>query len=143
MNLRFFWILTKLIGVLLLFRAPTDCLQYYTTTSGEIKSFNFGSGLMTNLRYDVCIRESVGKNYNIFQKYFDFYTDIFFKWQTICILGYCSFEVHQTASSPDGFYLGTSSTASAVSILLYFFIWFFWYQNLKIFPFYYQIISKF
>ena len=58
----FFLILTKLIGVLLLFRAPTDCLQYYTTTSGEVKSFNFGSGLMTNLRYDVCIRESVGKN---------------------------------------------------------------------------------
>ena len=68
-----FLILPKLIGVLLLFRAPTDCLQYYTTTSGEIKSFNFGSGLMTNLRYDVCIRESVGKNYNILRKYFNFY----------------------------------------------------------------------
>ena len=114
-----FWILTKLTGVLLLFRAPTDCLQYYTTTSGEVKSFNFGNGLMTNLRYDVCIRESVGKNNNILQKYFDFslLTQIFFiKWQTIYILGYCSFEVHQTSSSPDGFYLGTSSTAAAVSI---------------------------
>ena len=50
----------------------------------------------------------------------DFYTVIFIKWQTIYILGYCSFEVHQTSSSPDGFYLGTSSTASAVSILIYF-----------------------
>ena len=43
------------------------------------------------------------------------------KWRTIYILGYCSFEVHQTSSSPDGFYLGTSSTASAVSILIYYF----------------------
>merc|ERR1712061_953230 len=67
-------------------RAPTDCVQYYTSTSGEIKSFNFGSGLMTNLRYDICIRQG---------------------------LGYCSFEVHQTTSSPDGFFLRTSSTAAA------------------------------
>merc|ERR1711935_318751 len=68
-------------------RAPTDCVQYYTSTSGEIKSFNFGSGLMTNLRYDVCIRQGIG---------------------------YCSYEVHQTSSSPDGFLLpGVSTTASS------------------------------
>jgi len=84
---RYWNIKTTLIDCFNPIRAPTDCLQYYTTTSGEIKSFNFGSGLMTNLRYDVCIRESVG---------------------------YCSFEVHQTSSSPDGFYLGTSSTAAAL-----------------------------
>ena len=43
-------------------RAPTDCFQYFPETAGRIKSFNFGSGLMTNLRYEICIREEIGKN---------------------------------------------------------------------------------
>jgi len=84
--IRFWNMKLSLIGCFNPIRAPTDCVQYYTSTSGEIKSFNFGSGLMTNLRYDICIRQG---------------------------LGYCSFEVHQTTSSPDGFFLGTSSTAAA------------------------------
>ena len=42
------------------FRAPTDCLQYLTGVSSSFRSFNFGSTMIRNLQYDVCIRPEKG-----------------------------------------------------------------------------------
>jgi len=41
-------------------KAPTDCLQYLTGVSGSFRSFNFGSTMIRNLQYDVCIRPEKG-----------------------------------------------------------------------------------
>ena len=34
---------------MIVFRAPDDCLQYYTGSSGEFKSFNFANGIQRSL----------------------------------------------------------------------------------------------
>lgn len=42
-------------------RAPTDCVQYYTGTSGTIRSFNWGgSQLLRGMDYRICIRDEEG-----------------------------------------------------------------------------------
>jgi len=41
-------------------RAPDDCLQYYTGSSGEFKSFNFANGqLLSSQAYRVCFRQEL------------------------------------------------------------------------------------
>merc|ERR1711971_1107916 len=43
-------------------KAPGGCLQYFTGTSGNFQSFNFGTtgALIDNLLYNVCIRKEAG-----------------------------------------------------------------------------------
>ena len=43
------------------FRAPTDCVQYYTGVEGYVQSYGFGSGqLLSSQNYNACIRQEVG-----------------------------------------------------------------------------------
>ena len=43
------------------FRAPTDCVQYFTGISGEVKSFNFDGGIqLRDIQYTICIRREPG-----------------------------------------------------------------------------------
>lgn len=43
-------------------RAPTDCMQYYSATSGIIQTFNFAENgrHLANQKYRVCIRQETG-----------------------------------------------------------------------------------
>jgi len=73
-------------------KAPGGCLQYFTGTSGNVKSFNYGStgALIDNLLYIICLRKEAGM---------------------------CSFTVRQarsaTGATPDAFQVGTG-TAGAI-----------------------------
>ena len=43
------------------FRAPTDCVQYFTGASGNVKSYNFAGGqLLQSQYYQNCIRTEIG-----------------------------------------------------------------------------------
>jgi len=75
-------------------KATGGCLQYFTGTSGNFKSFNFGSttsGMIDNLLYNVCIRKEAGM---------------------------CSYTVREARSgmgaTPDSFNLGSSAAAAAL-----------------------------
>lgn len=42
------------------FAAPTGCLQYHTSLSGTIQSFNYAGGMyQSGLDYAICIKRSV------------------------------------------------------------------------------------
>ena len=42
-------------------RAPTDCVQYFTGTSGNVKSFGFGGGqFLQSQYYTSCVRTEEG-----------------------------------------------------------------------------------
>ena len=42
------------------FRAPTDCVQYFTGLTGSVANYGFGSGdLLINQEYTMCIRTEV------------------------------------------------------------------------------------
>merc|ERR1719210_390104 len=41
-------------------KARRDCLQWFTGTSGSVKSFNFGVGMIGTMAYTVCVRREVG-----------------------------------------------------------------------------------
>ena len=42
-------------------RAPNDCVQYFTGSSGEVKSFNFDGGIqLRDIQYTICIRRELG-----------------------------------------------------------------------------------
>ena len=46
---------------LILFRAPTDCVQYFTGTAGSVQSYNHAGGqLLKSQRYTNCIRTEKG-----------------------------------------------------------------------------------
>ena len=46
---------------LFLFRAPTDCVQYHTGTTGTVKPYNFAGGqLLQSQQYQNCIRTEKG-----------------------------------------------------------------------------------
>ena len=68
------------------FRAPTDCVQWFTGTTGAVKSYNFaGSQLLQSQYYTNCIRTEQG---------------------------YCSIQWKESSStSPDPFGVGSTITA--------------------------------
>ena len=69
-------------------RAPTDCFQYLTGTSGSIKSLNFPTTSLTDLLYTICVRREYG---------------------------YCGIEWSESAiTSPDPFDLDTGTEANAL-----------------------------
>ena len=68
------------------FRAPTDCVQWFTGTTGAVKSYNFaGSQLLQSQYYTNCIRTEQG---------------------------YCGIQWKESSStSPDPFGVGSTITA--------------------------------
>eukprot|EP00095_Tigriopus_kingsejongensis_P004837 maker-scaffold713_size108309-snap-gene-0.11 protein:Tk04837 transcript:maker-scaffold713_size108309-snap-gene-0.11-mRNA-1 annotation:"hypothetical protein AND_010472" len=51
-------------------KAPAGCTQYFTGTSGNIKSYNFGGGqLLQAQNYNNCIRQAEGNNPTIYEIY--------------------------------------------------------------------------
>ena len=68
------------------FRAPTDCVQWFTGTTGAVKSYNFaGSQLLQSQYYNNCIRTEQG---------------------------YCGIQWKESSStSPDPFGVGSTITA--------------------------------
>ena len=44
-----------------MFRAPANCVQYFTGTSGNVQSYGFAGGqLLTGMNYQNCIRTEDG-----------------------------------------------------------------------------------
>merc|ERR1712107_413992 len=41
-------------------KARNDCLQYFTGVTGEVKSFNFGVGMIGVMSYNICVRREAG-----------------------------------------------------------------------------------
>merc|ERR1711990_20132 len=80
-------ILARQISCTASWKAPTDCVQYYTGTSGNVKSYNFaGSQMLSSMSYDNCIRQEKG---------------------------YCRIQWQQNAAStPDPFQLDTAVAAT-------------------------------
>ena len=74
----------------LFFRAPTDCVQYFTGTSGSVKSYNFGGGqLLRTQIYNNCIRTEAG---------------------------YCAIQWKESSTtSPDPFDVGTGTSIDATA----------------------------
>jgi len=54
-------ILLRQISCTATWRAPTDCVQYFTGVSGNVQSYNFaGAQLLNSQYYDNCIRTELG-----------------------------------------------------------------------------------
>jgi len=64
-------------------KAPIDCVQYFTASSGTIESYNFGR-ILRNQHYDYCFRQNIG---------------------------YCFIDFRESVSTtnPDSFALGTQA----------------------------------
>ena len=41
-------------------RAPSDCYQFFTGTSGEVKSFNYPNVMIAGSIYTMCVRQESG-----------------------------------------------------------------------------------
>ena len=51
----------NILKVFFHFRAPTDCVQYFTGTAGSVKSYNYAGGqVLAGQRYNNCIRTEKG-----------------------------------------------------------------------------------
>jgi len=56
-----FNILARQISCTASYKAPTDCVQYFTGTAGTVKSYNFAGGqILAGQRYNNCIRTEKG-----------------------------------------------------------------------------------
>merc|ERR1712079_842611 len=56
-----FNILTRQISCTASYKAPTDCVQYFTGTAGSVKSYNYAGGqVLAGQRYNNCIRTEKG-----------------------------------------------------------------------------------
>jgi len=53
-------ILARQIACTAAWKAPTDCVQYFTGISGTVENYNFGNQLIQNQDYDNCIRQEEG-----------------------------------------------------------------------------------
>ena len=93
------------------FRAPQDCVQYYTGKSGVFKSYNFVNGrLQQSLNMAICFRQELGMKCQ---------PHIFFGMQHQ-LLGYCAvnYGTDTGQTDPDNFQLNTipaATTAAEVS----------------------------
>merc|ERR1711990_380296 len=75
-------ILARQIACTATWKAPTDCVQYFTGTSGNVKNYNFGQ-ILQSQNYNNCIRQESG---------------------------YCKISRSQaTATSPDQFQMDTAA----------------------------------
>merc|ERR1712079_317251 len=56
-----FNILARQISCTASYKAPTDCVQYFTGTAGSVKSYNYAGGqVLAGQRYNNCIRTEKG-----------------------------------------------------------------------------------
>merc|ERR1712061_351874 len=56
-----FNILARQISCTASYKAPTDCVQYFTGTAGSVKSYNYAGGqILAGQRYNNCIRTEKG-----------------------------------------------------------------------------------
>merc|ERR1711874_669492 len=80
-------ILARQIACTSSWKAPTDCVQYFTGVSGNVKSYNFAGGqVLQTQNYDNCIRQEKG---------------------------HCRIQWDENAAtSPDSLQLDTTSTAT-------------------------------
>merc|ERR1712062_36432 len=71
-------------------KAPTDCVQYFTAISDTVDSYNFGNQLLQKQNYDNCVRQAKG---------------------------YCRIQWQQnSATTPDSFQIDTDAdTATAAA----------------------------
>merc|ERR1711997_646715 len=53
-------ILARQIACTSSWKAPTDCVQYFTGVSGTVQNYNFGGQLLQSQTYDNCIRQEKG-----------------------------------------------------------------------------------
>jgi len=85
-----FNILARQISCTATWKAPTDCVQYFTGKSGSVKSYNFGGGqLLQSQIYTNCIRTEAG---------------------------YCAIQWKESSTtSPDPFGVGASPTTQIES----------------------------
>jgi len=85
-----FNILARQISCTATYKAPTDCVQYFTGVSGNVKSYNFaGAQLLNGQRYVNCIRTEKG---------------------------YCGIQFKESSTtSPDPFQVGTFPTNTGAS----------------------------
>jgi len=82
-------ILARQIACTASWKAPTDCLQYFTAVAGNIKNYNFGNQILQAQNYNNCIREGSG---------------------------YCRIQWKQSSiTSPDPFQLDTQAAGSATA----------------------------
>jgi len=83
-------ILARQISCTASWKAPTDCVQYYTGISGNVKSYNFaGAQILQSQNYDNCIRQEKG---------------------------YCKIQWQQnSATTPDSFQLDILNNAAATT----------------------------
>jgi len=84
-------ILARQIACTASWKAPTDCTQYYTGISGNVKSYNYaGAQLLQSQNYDNCIRQEKG---------------------------YCRIQWQQnSATTPDSFQLDTDGNAATTAL---------------------------
>jgi len=83
-------ILASQIACTATWKAPTDCVQYFTGISGNVKNYNYaGNQILTNQEYDNCIRQEEG---------------------------YCMIQWQEnSASPPDAFQLDTQTAAATIA----------------------------
>merc|ERR1711884_519905 len=88
-----FNILARQISCTATWKAPTDCVQYFTGKSGTVKSYNFGGGqLLQSQIYTNCIRTEAG---------------------------YCAIQWKESSTtSPDPFDIGTTLTAISLMAVM-------------------------
>ena len=56
--------LKNIVSRMNIFRAPTDCVQYFTGISGNVKNYNFaGSQVLQSQNYGQYYREGIKKMY--------------------------------------------------------------------------------
>ncbi|XP_042869489.1 uncharacterized protein LOC122251538 isoform X3 [Penaeus japonicus] len=84
------------------YRAPSGCLQYYTETSGNVKSFNFDDAAPRN---PVGTRQLANQNYGICIKAENGYCGI--TWQRNKAVGNNSFTVSGNLPAVDPIFVGT------------------------------------
>ena len=65
--------------MVVLLRAPTDCVQFFTGPAGNFESFNFNSGngqFLQNQQFNICFRREEGSGQNISKNVFNTLNEI-------------------------------------------------------------------
>ena len=117
-------------GYVLAFRAPEDCVQYFTGTSGTVMSYNFENQIMQNLDYTTCFRQEQGKACTYILAYFknsrsasrpdqDHQECWITQLSLSLFLGYCSINYAQSpeAAGSDTFDLHTDLTDGSATTM--------------------------
>ena len=71
------------------FRAPEGCLQYHTSLSGSLTSFNWPTTMLAAIQYTICVRHDDG---------------------------YCGVQVAEDSGSIDAFHLDDTLIADGVAV---------------------------